>query len=278
MFHEGQQLGDYSLVRPLGSGGFGQVWQATKENDYFAVKLPYSDETDWKQITQEIGLWTLCGNHPNIVPIVEAKKVKDQVLIVSEYVPGGSLEEFLGDDGSLSAKAAVEMVAGILNGLHHLHENGIVHRDLKPANILLDGRTPRLTDFGVSRFLGQEVSGSVAGTLPYMAPESFEGHRNIQTDLWSVGVILYRLTTGKLPFPHNSHSNMHDCVAAILAKEPEELPSSVPNMLRKVVEITLKKDTSLRYQTVSQLQKELETLFSDVPQMNTIKIETTFET
>src|SRR4029079_1070965 len=101
-----------------------------------------------------------------------------------------------------SIDKAVRMTSGILAGLEHLHTKRIVHRDLKPANILLQGETPRLADFGIARVLKSTAhTGSIAGTPCYMAPEAFDGDRSEQSDMWSTGVILYRLLSGRLPFP-----------------------------------------------------------------------------
>ncbi len=202
MFYEGLQLGEYTLVEKLGHGGFGEVWLAEKEDEYFAVKLPHKNQVNWKQITQEIGLWTLCGKHRNVMPLVGARNFNGQIAIISEYAPDGSLEDLLREKGKLSELEAVEMTIGILEGLQHLHESGIIHRDLKPANILLDGKTPRLADFGISRIISADsLSETVSGTWAYMAPECFDGKRNVQTDIWAVGVIIYRMLFGELPFP-----------------------------------------------------------------------------
>lgn len=217
MFYEGQQFGEYTLIKKLGRGGFGEVWLAESEFELFAIKFPFKDQVDWKSITQEIGLWTLCGKHPNVMPLVGARNFDGQIAIISEYAPDGSLEDLLRKKESLSELEAVAITIDILEGLQHLHKSGIIHRDLKPANILLDGETPRLTDFGVSRIISaNSLSETVAGTFSYMAPECFDGKRNVQTDIWSVGVILYRMITGSLPFPQKE---MTALIASIVIGE-----------------------------------------------------------
>ena len=255
MFHENQQIGNYTLIRKLGRGGFGEVWLANDEDKYFAVKLPHKDQVDWKQITQEIGLWTLCGKHPNLMPLVGARNFNGQIAIISEYAPDGSLEDLLKEKGKLSEIEAVEMTIGILEGLQHLHESGIIHRDLKPANILLDGKTPRLTDFGISRIItADSLSETISGTWAYMAPECFDGKRNIQTDVWSVGVILYLMLTGNLPFPQKEKTAL---IAAIIMLEPEPLPDSIALALQNIVSKALTKKSALRCQTTNQMHDEL---------------------
>lgn len=255
MFHEGQQLGEYTLIGKLGRGGFGEVWLAENEDGLFAAKLPHKDQVDWKQITQEIGLWTLCGKHQNVMPLVGARNFNGQIAIISEYAPDGSLEDLLREKGKLSELEAVEMTIGILEGLQHLHESGIIHRDLKTDNILLNGKTPRLMDFGISRIITADSnSQTVIGTTYWMAPEAFDGKRNIQTDIWSVGVILYRMLGGNLPFPQKEQTAR---IAAIIMREPEPLPDSIPPALRNVVLKALAKNTTIRFRTSPQMRDEL---------------------
>lgn len=259
MFHKGQQIGRYTLINKIGVGGFGEVWLAECENDsgisQVAIKLPRSEQIDWKEITQEIGLWVIAGKHPNILPFIEAKIYNGQIAIVSEYAPDGSLENLLKQKGALPIEQAVEITIGILEGLEHLHSNGIIHRDLKPANILLHNNTPRLADFGISRIAsGDSQSQTIAGTSRYMAPEAFDGKRNVQTDIWSVGVILYQLLTGKLPFPQKDTTEL---LGAIVMREPEPMPDSVSHELSEIVNSAMSKKPLNRYQTAAVMYKKL---------------------
>lgn len=246
MFQQSQQIGQYTLIRQLGKGGFGEVWLAENDEGHFAVKLPHKDQVDWKSITQEIGLWTLCGKHQNIMPIIGARNFNGQIAIITEYAPDGSLEDLLRAKGKLSVEEAVEMTVGILKGLEHLHESGIIHRDLKPANILLNGKTPRLTDFGISRIISSDsLSETVSGTWAYMAPECFDGKRNIQTDIWSIGVILYRMLTGNLPFPRKEQTAL---IGSIIMSEPNfSIVENLP-FLRRILSKILSKNPSIRYE------------------------------
>ena len=255
MFRESQKIGSYTLVKKLGRGGFGEVWLVSDEDEYFAVKLPHKDQVDWKQITQEIGLWTLCGKHPNLMPLVGARNFDGQIAIISEYAPDGSLEDLLKEKGKLSEIEAVKMIIGILEGLQHLHESGIIHRDLKPANILLDGKTPRLTDFGISRIItADSLSETISGTWAYMAPECFDGKRNVQTDIWAVGVIFYRMLTGNLPFPQKEQTAL---VGSIIMREPEKLSDKICREWQEIVINSLCKNSFERYKTVKEMLFEM---------------------
>jgi hypothetical protein len=255
------RLGPYTLVRRLGRGAFGEVWLAERRTSLattlVAVKLVVDEHPDLKAISQESRMWAEAAGHPNILPIIEADVYDGYVVIVSEYAPDGSLQDWLDRHGRAapSIEAAVAMTAGILSGLEHLHSKRIVHRDLKPGNILLQGETPRLADFGLARMLKSTPSTSgIAGTPSYMSPETFDGKRSERSDIWSVGVVLYQLLSGRKPFPQ---AMVAELVGAILHRPFDPLPPAVPLPLRQVVARALQKDPARRFQTASEMRAVL---------------------
>jgi serine/threonine protein kinase len=262
MFHAGQLIGLYKLSRKLGKGGFGEVWLAEKHSEVFtkftkkvAVKLPHEEQVDFDAIEQEATLWEQASGHSNVLPIIDVHIYDGQVVIVSEYADGGSLADKLKAEGKLPIKQAVEMSIGILNGLEYLHNKKIIHRDIKPENILLQGDTPRLTDFGISRAMNTStLSSIVVGTDAYMSPEAFDGKRNVQTDIWSVGVVLYQVLKGDLPFPQPHPSER---MYAILTKEFEPFLDDIPAELKEIVQKALAKKPIERYQTVGEMREDL---------------------
>ncbi|MEK6301445.1 MAG: serine/threonine-protein kinase [Acidobacteriota bacterium] len=265
MFRAGDQIGPYILNSKIGRGAFGVVWLAERRTTIattrVALKMPLDEEIDLDTIKQEANVWVQASGHPNVVPIIEANVYDDQVVIVSEYAPDGSLDAWLkriaaaGHSPGQSIEFAVEMAAGILAGLQHLHSRHIIHRDLKPQNILLQGSMPRLADFGISRVLRSTSQSSiVAGTPVYMAPEAFDGKRNEQTDLWSVGVMLYQMLAGRLPFPQ---TDMTSLMGAILTRNPDPLPISVPAPLQEVINRSLAKNTAQRYRSATEMRSAL---------------------
>lgn len=261
MLRAGEQIGPYTLISKLGRGAFGTVWlserRTTIATTTAALKIPLDDDVDLETIKHEANLWVRASGHPNVLPIIEANIYDEQVIIASEYAPDGSLEAWLKQNGgkSPSVEVAIEIVSGILSGLEHLHARNIIHRDIKPANILFQGNTPRLADFGISRVLKSTSQSSiVAGTPAYMAPEAFDGKRNEQTDIWSVGVIFYHLLAGRLPF---AQADITSLVGAILSRNPDPLPISVPSPLQEIIACALTKDPSQRYKSAAEMRADL---------------------
>lgn len=272
MFQESQKIGQYTLLKKLAKGGFGEVWLAEKQSPLVtkkvAVKLPHDSQVNIETIKQEATLWEQASGHPNVLPIIDADIYDGQIVIVSEYAEDGSLSDKIKKaGGKLPIEEAVRIAVGILNGLEFLHSKGIIHRDIKPANILMQGETPRLADFGISRAMQTEnVSTAVVGTYNYMSPESFEGVRNAQTDVWAVGVVLYQLLNGLPPYPQREPS---EAMYAILMKDYEPLSAEIPEDLREIVYKSLEKDQLLngnpprRYQTAIEMRDDLNKFLSE---------------
>lgn len=257
----GDQLGPYRLVYKLGRGSFGTVWLAERKTSVaqttVAVKIPIDEELDSKLFEQESQLWALASGHPNVLPIIEADVIDGQLLIVSEYAADGSLDDLLkGKEENFSTSESVEIISNILGGLQHLHSKGIIHRDLKPGNILFQGRIPRLGDFGISRLYSSTThSHGVAGTPIYMAPEAFDGKRNEQTDIWSVGIIFYQLLNGHLPFPND---DLGILLKSIFFEPPASFSKAIPKSIESVVLRSLAKAPSERYHTASEMLSDLQ--------------------
>lgn len=270
MFRENSQIGPYTLIKRLGRGGFGEVWLAERRAKFVttkvAVKLPLEEQVDTDAIKHEAILWEQASGHPNVLPIIDADEYDKQIVIVSEYATDGSLGELLQKEGALPTRKAVELSIGILSGLEFLHSKKIIHRDVKPANILLQGETPRLADFGISRVMKTtSVSINMSGTPAYMAPEAFDRKRTAQTDIWSVGVILYEMLKGGLPFPH---TNLTDLLGSIVRDEPEPFPDSVPPALQEIVLKSLAKKPDERYQTARDMRDDLADFLIRISQQN----------
>ncbi|MBI4752202.1 MAG: protein kinase [Acidobacteria bacterium] len=261
MLSSGAQIGPYILVKKLGRGNFGVVWLAEHRTSVVttqvALKLPIEEDIDVEAVKREAAIWVKASGHPNILPIISADVFQGQIVIVSEYAPGGSLYDWLERHGGKapSVGVAVTLLNGILQGLEHLHERRIIHRDLKPANILLQGDIPRLADFGIARVLKSTSSASlVSGTPLYMSPESFDGKRSEQSDLWSVGVMAYQLLTGNFPFPGGDFMAI---VGKVAFAEPEPLPAYVPEPLQAIIHRALRKKPDERFRSAREMREAL---------------------
>jgi len=255
------QIGPYTLIKQLGKGAFGVVWLAEKRTaiatSQVAIKIALDEEPDLEAIKQEASLWAQIGGHPNVLPMIEANIYDGQVVIVSEYAPDNSLESWLkiNNGKAPTIEQAVNITLGILSGLEHLHSRKVLHRDLKPANILLQGETPRLADFGLSRILKTTAQSTKAsGTPAYMSPEAFDGKKVLQSDIWAAGIIFYQLLIGNLPFPAKDYSGL---IGAIMLKDPEPLPKGL-NQFTPIITKALQKNPDERYKSTSLMKTDLQ--------------------
>jgi formylglycine-generating enzyme required for sulfatase activity/serine/threonine protein kinase len=272
MLERGDKIGDYTLVRFLGRGQFGEVWLAEKHLQFskrtfqHALKFLFNlgDEINLRSAEAEIDTWIEASGHPNVMSVLDMLIHNDHIIIASEFAEGGSLKGWLAQSGGRapSYEKALEMMTGILSGIEHLHSRNVVHRDLKPDNILLQGNFPRITDFGISRIISAGSMSTVAMGSPfYMSPESFDGSKSTQTDIWSAGVILYEMLTGEHPYRSET---IYGLVSAIRQAEPKPLPAQIPAGLRGIVETALQKDLSSRYQTAEEMRNAIELEVYDI--------------
>lgn len=244
------RIGPYQLIRKLGHGAFGEVWLAWDFSGLtpceVAVKMPLKSEIDLDALLQEATLWARATGHINVLEFIAAREFGGQIMLVSKYAPDGTLKDWLAKHGGRapSIEAALRMTRQILIGLDYLHERQIIHRDLKPANIMLNGETPLLADFGLSRMLKSTSDATrIAGTPVYMAPEALVGKSNKSTDLWSVGVILHEMLTGRL-LPEKTE-RLNPAIATL------------PHWLQRVLAKALSKDPAQRYKSATEMRKAL---------------------
>ena len=265
-----RMVNNYKVVSVLGRGGMGMVFKATdpRLNRTVALKMLLGGAAIDPNLARRFaveGEALARLDHPNVVPVYEASDWEGVPFYAMKYVPGGTLaenaERLRGDP-----RKAVAVAAKIARAVGYLHENGISHRDLKPANILLgENDEPMVADFGLAKFLDTDsdltMTGCLLGTRYYMAPEQTRGHHANLThacDLWSVGVILYELLTGKLPFKAD---NYEELFRQIRVSEPSPLTSAagvaMPE-LNAVVMRCLAKNPDVRYKSGAELADDLE--------------------
>jgi serine/threonine protein kinase/Tfp pilus assembly protein PilF len=282
----GKTILNYKIIEKIGGGGMGVVYKATdtKLDRTVALKflpehLHMDKEAEQRFISEAKAASSF--DHPNICTIYDINKTEDdQLFIVMAYYEGETLKKKL-ENGPHEINEAVAYSIQIAQGLERAHEAGIIHRDIKPANIMITKRgEAKILDFGLAKTLndpGITKFGSTMGTAAYMSPEQARGAEvNHQTDIWSLGVMIYQMITGKLPFAGEYEQAL---IYSILNEEPKsirEYLETVSSSLVGILNKCLEKDPANRYQTITELIKDLE-LFQIDPDFGfntkTLKIE-----
>jgi len=268
------KIGKYSILSELGQGASAVVYLGEDPfNDRkVAVKVARSDEEMAEEEAKRfeklfLNEASLAGklNHPNIVGVYDAVVEGDLRYIVMEYVPGGSLKKFCTETNLLPVRQAVLVVFKMCRALDYAFQNGVIHRDIKPANILLSERDDiKISDFGtakISHATHTQIDGFL-GSPAYMSPEQInEEGPSVQSDIYSLGVVMYELLTGKLPFrAENSVAMIHK----ILNEDPvpiETLRPDLPDKLVEIVKRAMHKDPKVRYSSWFEMASELANTF-----------------
>jgi serine/threonine-protein kinase len=223
MFFRGQTIGKYRILSSLGSGGFGAVYLAedTWIHKKVAIKVPHRQNIDFGEMLREPRLLASLS-HPNIVALLTAEKQENVFFIVMEYVPGETLEAIIEREGSLDLVPALDLTCQICNAVDHAHAQNVLHRDLRPANVLVsESGVVKVADFGTSRFLEVAAQGTtVIGSPPYMAPEQFHGQATFASDIYSLGVTMYQMLTGTLPYNTPSPADLQRLMRGDLVSPP----------------------------------------------------------
>jgi serine/threonine protein kinase len=260
MLFKGQTLGKYRILSPLGSGGFGTVYLArdTWLDKQVAIKVPHRQGLDFSELLREPRLLASV-NHPNIVAITTADKQDDVFFIVMEYVAGETLESVLERDGALDLPRALDYTVQIGNAVDHAHKQGVIHRDLRPANVLVsESGMLKVADFGTSRFLEIAAHGTtVIGSPAFMAPEQFQGKAVFASDLYSVGITMYQMLTGELPYEPPPPSALHRLLTGELVAPPRSRNPAIPRRLNDIVMKALAPQVTDRYTRASDLLDDL---------------------
>ncbi len=259
-----ESIGRYKIERLLGSGGFGRVFLANDEKlkRKVALKLarrPSPSEPTEEDLAEAQAVASL--DHPNIVPVYDVgESPTGAVFIVSKYIDGETLAARI-RRGTPSMQEAVALVARVAAALHFAHSKGLVHRDIKPGNILIDSEdAPYVCDFGLA--LKEENYGKgpqLAGTLRYMSPEQArrDGHHvDGRTDIYSLGVVLYELLTGKTPFPGRGETLLN-FIATQEVRPPRQFNHKIPQDLERICLKSLANRLSDRYTTALDFSEEL---------------------
>jgi beta-lactam-binding protein with PASTA domain len=266
-----QQLVDnrYRLVRPLGSGGMADVFLAHDSilDRNVALKVMstrYASDDEFVERFKREAQSAAALSHPNIVSIFDRGASEDGTYYIAmEYLPGGTLKDRIMRKGALPARTAAAVALQIAEALQAAHERGVIHRDIKPHNILItESGDVKVTDFGIARAASSSTmtrTGSILGTAHYISPEQAMGeHVGPSSDLYSLGVVLYEMLTGELPYDADTplgiamkHVNGH-------LRQPKEVNPSVPAGINAITCRLLAKDPEDRYASDAELIEDLE--------------------
>ena len=271
---EGLILGNrYKLLERIGGGGMAIVYKAKCMllNRFVAVKILRSEFTDDEEFVKRFRVEAQAAaslNHPNIVSIYDVGKQDDIQYIVMELIEGITLKEYIAQRGPLPWKEAVSIAIQICSAIEHAHKNFIVHRDIKPHNIMITKEgIAKVTDFGIARAVSSAtitMVGSTIGSVHYFSPEQARGgFIDEKSDLYSLGVTIYEMVTGKVPF--DGESPVAIALKHIQEKPPKpiDIKSSIPKGVNDLVVKAMKKDQNLRYQTATEMLADLQMILEE---------------
>ncbi len=265
--------GRYEIRELVGVGGMANVYKGydVAENRPVAIKILRDEFMDNEEFLHrfrnEFRAISLL-NHPNIVQVYDVSFTNKIQCIVMEYIDGITLKEYIEQEKVLRWKEAVHFTIQILRGLQHAHDRGIVHRDIKPQNIMLlsDG-TIKITDFGIARFSRSStntITTKAIGSVHYISPEQASGgNTDARTDLYSIGVLLFEMLTGKLPFEADSPVSVAILQIQSTPTLPTEINPSIPKGLEEIIMKAMQKDGARRYQSAAEMLRDIDSFKKD---------------
>lgn len=265
---EGQILGNrYELLEKIGGGGMALVYKAKCKllNRFVAVKILRPEFTNDEEFVKRFRIEAQAAaslSHPNIVSIYDVGHEGSIYYIVMEYIDGVTLKQYITERGRLGWREAVNISIQICSAIEHAHRNHIVHRDIKPHNIMItrDG-IAKVTDFGIARAVSSStitMVGSTIGSVHYFSPEQARGgFTDEKSDLYSLGIGLYEMVTGRLPFDGDTPVAVALKHIQLEAEQPIDIESSIPEGVNDIILKAMKKEQNKRYQSASEMLQDL---------------------
>ena len=265
---EGKIIGNrYEIIEKIGNGGMATVYKArcTILNRYVAVKVLREEFTTDEEFIKRFNTEAQAAaslTHPNIVSVFDVGQEYNIYYIVMELIQGKTLKQIIAEEGALPWKWSVNIAIQICSALEVAHKNGIVHRDIKPHNIIIteDG-IAKVTDFGIAKAVSNSTItafGTTIGSVHYFSPEHARGgYTDAKSDLYSLGVVMYEMVTGKVPFDADTPVSVALKHMQEEPVEPISLNSRIPIAVNQIILKAMKKDASLRYASATEMIKDL---------------------
>lgn len=258
----GNVIGNYKITAKLGAGGMGEVYKGVdlmleREVAIKALRPELASRPDLVERFRSEAVTLARLNHPNIATLYSFLRQGDEFFMVLEFVPGETLESLINKCGALPCEQAAYLISQALTGIAHAHQANVIHRDLKPANLMLtcDGAV-KVMDFGIARALDGERmtrAGRLVGTIEYMSPEQVRGQAtDVRSDIYSLGIVLYELLTGGLPFKSDSEFELMRMQIEEAPQSPVFLAPNLPLAMEQIVLRALAKEPEARFQNASE--------------------------
>jgi len=257
--------GRYEKVERLGLGSFGEVWKVRDTEregraPYYVAKIPTSKKLN-NRFRKEAAICRRLEGHPNSTKIIDVVEERGRVVLIQEFVEGPTLRELL--EGPLEENKKEKILLQLVDIVAHAHKHRIVHRDIKPENIVVRrDSVVKLLDYGVAKELKeQDISSTMVGSRPFMAPEQISGESQIASDVWALGIIMYAIYTGYLPFYHDNEKILMDLILTMEPRPPREVEPDIPVELERIILKCLKKDPKERFAEAGTLKATIRETF-----------------
>ena len=258
----------YEILEMIGSGGMAQVYRARchRLNRLVAVKILRSDlarDADFRRRVHDESQAVAMLSHPNIMSVYDVSRSGDIEYIVMELIDGITLKQYMKQKGTLNWREALHFITQIMKGLSHAHSRGIIHRDIKPHNIMVlrDGSV-KVADFGIARLASSAqstITQEALGSVHYISPEQAKGSRvDARSDIYSAGVVLYEMITGRLPYEGESAVSVAIQHINSMPLSPRELNPDIPEALEAITLKAMAPNPDNRYSSADEMLTDLE--------------------
>jgi serine/threonine-protein kinase len=262
-------IGDYRLVDFIGAGGMGEVYRAvhSKIERVVAVKILKNADQDPRFIQRFLNEARIQSrlNHPHVATLYDFLECEGRLCIIMEYVDGQTVAERIRAMRRLPLLEALTVFQAVVEAIHYIHSQGIVHRDIKSGNVKINSTGQvKLLDFGIAKSdltPSLTMSGGVVGTLQYLSPEQLKGGvADACSDIWALGVLLYEMVTGQMPFEAKTIGDLYESVSKATYAQPSVLNPSVPRGVEAVIARCLKRNPADRYPSARHLLQDVQRL------------------